>query len=157
MTNEQSGNNPPSDPDGQSLPQLPVYQAAPHQYKLGNEAERGPTNKEGDAVRKLEEDIQTGERWLIKIGAAGVIMNVVIALIYFGQLKEMRKATRASEKAATAAANAADIADRTLKEIRAGGADTQKLVDASSKQADAARRSAQAAESFAGSARIQAA
>ena len=55
-----------------------------------------------------------------------MIMNVIIALIYFGQLKEMRKATRASQKAALTD-SAADTADKTFKEIRAGSADTHDL------------------------------
>jgi hypothetical protein len=48
----------------------------------------------------------------------------------------MRRATGASEKAATAAASAADTADKTLKEIRAGGTDTHELAVQAKNQAD---------------------
>lgn len=74
--------------------------------------------------------IRTGEYWLIGINAAAVILNIIIALIYYGQLGEMRKATRASEKAATAAASAALTADATLKEIQKGSTDTHDLATA---------------------------
>jgi hypothetical protein len=136
MPNEDDSNNPSTDPKRQALPQSPIVPPAQHQNELRENAKSGAQNKENETVRELEKDIRTGERWLIRIGAAGVIMNVVIALIYFGQLREMRKATKASEKAATAAASAADTADKTLKEIRVGGTDTHELAVQAKNQAD---------------------
>src|SRR5437870_4373776 len=115
MPNENDSDTPSANPERQPLSQAPVTPAAPHQDILGENADGRSHDKQDETVRKIEDDIRTGERWLIKIGAAGVIMNVIIALIYYGQLKEMRKATRASEKAATAAAGAAATADNTLK------------------------------------------
>jgi hypothetical protein len=134
VPNESDSKNPAADPQGQPLPQSQVVTTTPEQNALGVKPDCAASGKENDTVIKLEEDIKTGEQWLIKIGAAGVIMNVVIALIYFGQLKEMRAATRASEKAANAAASAADTADKTLKEIRAGGTDTHELAQAAVNQ-----------------------
>ena len=99
-------------------------------------------SNESESV-KLEKDIRSGERWLIGINATSIILSVAIALIYYGQLKEMRKATKASVKAANAAASAADTADKTLKEIRAGSTDTHDLAVAAGKQADAAKRQAE--------------
>jgi hypothetical protein len=61
------------------------------------------------------EQIRIGERWIIGIGVASVIMNIVIAFIYYGELKEMRKATVAAVAAAGAAKKAAEVADSTFK------------------------------------------
>lgn len=71
-------------------------------------------NEESEAV-KLEKDIRSGERWLIGINATSVILSAVIALIYFGQLNEMRKATEASVKAANAATSAAKTSASQLE------------------------------------------
>jgi hypothetical protein len=136
MPNQKDSNTPPTDPEHQPLSQGPVTPPAPHQKELRETAESGTQSKENETVRELEEDIRTGEHWLIRVGAAGVIMNVVIALIYYGQLTEMRKATRASEKAAAAAASAADTADKTLKEVRASSTDTHELSVQAKNQAD---------------------
>src|ERR1700704_2767158 len=114
MTNENDSNTPPANSKGQSLSQVPVNPISAHQNGIGEKTDRHPEGKDSETVRDLEKDIQAGERWLIRIGVAGIVMNAAIALIYFGQLKEMRKATAASEKAAIAAASAADTANRTM-------------------------------------------
>jgi hypothetical protein len=126
MPNENDSNNPAADPQDQPLPQSPVAPAAPRQGEVGVNPNRRSTDKQEGTVQKLEEDIRTGERWLVRIGAAGVIMNVIIALIYYGQLKEMRKATSASERAAIAAGSAANIADQTLKDQQQSFRDDQR-------------------------------
>jgi hypothetical protein len=73
------------------------------------------TNKSQSATEKLERDIRTGEWWLIGIGIVGLILNVVIAKIYYGQLVEMREATRATK-------DAVKVARDTLNESRASSA-----------------------------------
>jgi len=103
--------------EGQPIPQSPVTPATPQQNEVGDKSDGGSEDKNNQAI-KLEQDIRNGERWLIGIGTAGVVLSVVIALIYFGQLREMRKATRASAKAADAAVSAANIARDTLQETR---------------------------------------
>jgi Sec-independent protein translocase protein TatA len=71
--------------------------------------------EEESTVANLEQNIRTGERWLIGIGIATVIVNTVIALIYWGQLSEMRKATKAAGDSAKAAKSAADTAASSLE------------------------------------------
>jgi hypothetical protein len=132
MPNEYGSYNPDAAPQDQPLPQSPVILPTPHQNELRNSPEGATKDKEDETVVKLEKDIKTGERWLIKIGAAGVIMNVVIALIYYGQLREMRKSTNA-------ATSAAETADKTLKEIRSGSSDTHELAVQAKNQADRAK------------------
>jgi hypothetical protein len=128
MPNEYSGDKPSADPQGQPNPQLPVVPTAPQQNKMGKYSESGTDSKD-DKTIQLEKDIRSGERWLIGISAAGVILNFIIALIYYGQLQQMRKSTNA-------ATSAADTADKTLKEIRAGSGDTHELAVQAKNQAD---------------------
>jgi hypothetical protein len=142
MTNENDGNSPPANAQGQPLPQSPVTPSAPQEDKMGKRSDSG-TDGGNDKTIQLEQDIRSGEYWLIGISAAGVILNVVIALIYLGQLHEMRRATKASAKAADAATSAADTADKTLKEIRAGGTDTHALAEQAKEQAGAAKKIAE--------------
>jgi hypothetical protein len=75
------------------------------------------SNGEPNDARELREDIRSGERWLIGLGIATVVINSAIALIYLGQLRQMRKATAASRDAANAATSAATTADQTLKHM----------------------------------------
>src|SRR5258708_29041415 len=90
------------------------------------------TSRKKDQTEQVEKDIRTGERWIIGLGVATIVINTVIALIYYGQLKEMRKATEAATKSANAA-------DATLKEIRQGGTDTHELAVQAKNKADAAK------------------
>ena len=131
MPNESDNKNPAANPQGQPLPQSPMAPTAPQQNEVRNDANNRFSNEESKAI-EIEKDIRSGERWLIGISAAGVVLNVVIALIYYGQLREMRKSTNA-------ATSAADTADKTLKEIRAGSTDTHELAIAAGTQADAAK------------------
>jgi hypothetical protein len=59
-------------------------------------------------------EITKGERRLIKIGIISVVVNLVIAFIYLGQLTEMITATRASTNAANAATASVGVARETL-------------------------------------------
>jgi hypothetical protein len=59
-------------------------------------------------------EIKKGERCLIWIGIASVVVNFLIGLIYLGQLKEMVKATKASTDAAKAATDSVKVANDTL-------------------------------------------
>jgi len=89
-----------------------------------------PTNlgtRENQSATDIERDIRSGERWLIGIGVATLVINTIIALIYYGQLKEMRKATQYAGVAAKAATD-------TLNEVRAGSTDTHKLAEAADTQ-----------------------
>lgn len=80
---------------------------------MTNDSNQSPSAE--NKTLQIEKDIRSGERWLIGITTTGVILNAIIALIYFGQLGEMRKATVASTKSADAATSAADTAGRALR------------------------------------------
>jgi hypothetical protein len=72
------------------------------------------------------------------VGIASIIINVIIAFIYYGQLKEMRKATKAAADAASAtaanasvrAANASvasvDVARNTFESSKKGSSSRRK-------------------------------
>jgi hypothetical protein len=94
---------------------------------------------------QLGKDLRTGERWIIVINGAGVILSVIIAMIYWGQLKEMRKATRASASSAYAACENAQIARSTLLEIQSGRTDAHGVAVSSIYQGIAATQSQSAA------------
>src|SRR6266850_3346712 len=114
MPNQNSSNNPSPDPQKQSVPESPMAPTTPQQHEMSEHSANRPDNEESKAIQ-IEKDIRSGERWLIGISAASVILNFVIALIYYGQLKEMRKSTKAAQDAAIAAKSAAETADSTLK------------------------------------------
>src|ERR1035438_8087110 len=121
MPDEESGNTKPNDPDHNTLvesnlPRVPVEQ----------EHERTPQNPHADCnknkTRDIQEDIRSGERWLIGIGIASVFVNLMIANFYYGQLTQMRVATEASTKAANLAADTLDVStgdfERTMRQLR---------------------------------------
>jgi len=105
MPNEDGSNAPPADAERQSFPQSQM-----------RDESKDRADEEENPTTKLERDIKTGEIALIVINGLLLVTTIVIAVIYNGQLKEMRRATRASEKAAIAAAKASDTADATLKD-----------------------------------------
>jgi len=87
---------------------------------MGKQIKTATTQKE-DETAKLERDIKTGEYWLIGINALLLIANIVIASIYYGQLCQMRKATKAAEGANGIASRALIETDRSWVEIRLSG------------------------------------
>jgi hypothetical protein len=58
-----------------------------------------PNSNEQNAATKLEQDIRSGERWLIGINSALLVVTVIIACIYYGQLCQMKRAVNQAEKA----------------------------------------------------------
>ncbi len=52
-------------------------------------AKTGTTQNES-TTEKLEKDIKRGEWWLIRIGVATLVINTIIAYIYFQQLTQMQ-------------------------------------------------------------------
>lgn len=97
MPDENTSNTPPANPEKQS-PLGTQVPTAVEQSKVGDNSKCCSENKQPTST-KLEEDIRSGERWLIGINSFSVIMTIVIALIYWGQLCQMKKATRAAEGA----------------------------------------------------------
>jgi hypothetical protein len=66
------------------------------------------TTQNETTTEKLEKDIKRGEWWLIRIGVATLVINTIIACIYYQQLTQMRLATEASTQAV-------DLANDTLE------------------------------------------
>ena len=125
------------EPDSQRPVQMQV-QSAGNQNVPSPAPDADAREAQREAL-ELEKDIRSGEKWLIAIGVASVLVNIAIAAIYYGQLGEMRRATEAATKSANAA-------DATLKEIRAGGTDTHDLAVAAKAQAAAAQAQSEQAE-----------
>lgn len=90
----------------------------------------GGARDNDDSTAELAREIRGGEKWLIGIGIATLLINCAIALIYWGQLKEMRVATDAATKAAKAA-------ESSLQEMKtgSGATDTHTLAQQAVNQA----------------------
>jgi hypothetical protein len=88
MPNENSSHTPPTDPTDQTLPQANVSPPTPQQEEMRNNPDDRPNDEESETV-KLEKDIRRGEGWLIGINGSLLIATIVIAVIYFGQLRQM--------------------------------------------------------------------
>ena len=114
MPNQDSGKTPSPDPQEQPVPQHPVTPTTPQENKMGKDSQCSSSD-ENDKTTKLQQDIRRGEYWLIGISGAAFVLNIVIAVIYYGQLHQMRKATKATQTAAEAAKNSADL-QRTIVE-----------------------------------------
>lgn len=78
----------------------------------------GEPNQENPITVKLEEDIKVGERWLIGIGIASILINILIAWIYWGQLGEMRKATQATQDAVKVARDTLTASQQSSSQAR---------------------------------------
>jgi hypothetical protein len=138
MPDEQPTKPPSGNPDGQPLTPTP-FEAAIEQRIVALEAEcRSQQDKEPPS--KLLDDVKTGEWWLIGINGLLLIATIIIACIYYHQLKEMQKATKATQQSAYASCLSAELARSTLLEIQSGGADTHKLAIGTLTQAAAATR-----------------
>lgn len=97
--------------------------------------------REETRTEQLEKNIRTGEYLLIGINGTALILSFLIAWIYYGQLSEMRKATKESARSAYAACENAQIARSTLLEIQSGRGDAHDVANASIYQAIAATQS----------------
>jgi hypothetical protein len=123
MPEENSGNDVNRQPDDNSKSQPPVADPA-SQNPPSEPRKQNPRQQEADAIGKLEKDVKTGERWLIGIGILTLLVNIGIAKIYYGQLTEMQRATKATEQAAYAACAGSQIARASLVESMIVGQDT---------------------------------
>lgn len=114
MPEEDRGNNIGGQPDSpsQTPPQAPPPR---NQNQPPETRDSNPRQQEADAIRQLEQNVKTGEWWLIGISIATLLVNIGIAKIYYGQLIEMRKATQATR-------GAVGVASRTLTETQASNA-----------------------------------
>lgn len=80
----------------------PVSQP-PTQPVSGADGNEAPSPK--GAVR-LVQDIKAGEIWLIVVQAATLVVGMIVAYIYYGQLQQRTAATQAAAKSAQVASDA---------------------------------------------------
>ncbi len=102
------------------------------------------------AAVQLEKDIRGGEKWLIGIGVATLLINSGIALIYLSQLQQMRIATQASTRAAQLAADAMEFNDshfdRQMWQAISQTAASIKAANAAGSAADTAKQTLRVSE-----------
>lgn len=148
MPDQDSSKAPPTDSDEKSTPQVPVGIPTSDDKEIATDAECCPSNKE-DKATKLEKDIRKGEIILCWITGIGVAVNLVIALIYYGQLSQMRIATEASTKTAQLAADSLEYNagqfDRNMRQIIYQTVAQAEAAAASQKAANAAKSTADTA------------
>jgi hypothetical protein len=107
---KQTGGN---DVEGEPRSQSPVD--APGQPPGNQNPPSPPANQNPDSANdqpnEFEKDIRIAEYWLIGVGVAAVIVNILIATIYYGQLQQMREATQATTEALKLAQESSVTAD----------------------------------------------
>jgi hypothetical protein len=130
MPIENDGQNVDGKPDNQALSNSPLQPARSENVPSPATTQTAAQN-ESTTVEQLEQDIKSGERWLIGIGVATLLINSIIALIYWGQLKEMRKATDLTH-------DAVKVASDTLAETQGSNARQAVLSAQAQKDAKAA-------------------
>ena len=109
MPEEKTPNNTSEKPPQESLAGS-NGQGGSNQNPPSNTDQEGSSNNE-DRTERLERNIQTGERWLIGITAAGVLVNIIIAYFYYSQLEQMREATRAATRASSTASESLEFSN----------------------------------------------
>jgi hypothetical protein len=104
---EQNGQPPTGSPDSQSYPPSPVVPGLEERIMALESRKRARV--EEAKSDQLVRDVKKGEWWLIGINALLLIATILIAFIYYGQLSQMRIATKATQDAVC-------VASRTLAE-----------------------------------------
>jgi hypothetical protein len=97
MPEEKSGNSTSGEPIRQTLLGAEIQSSG--NQGMPSATSDGDSDQNQNAPDKIAKEIKSGERWLIGIGIAALLINTIIASIYIGQLTEMRKATHASTEA----------------------------------------------------------
>src|SRR5271166_25786 len=138
MPEENDGENASGEPKSES-PITAQIQPTGNQ-NIPTKTAHDDSGNDKDETAELAREIRGGEKWLIGIGIATLLINSVIALIYWGQLKEMRKATSAETQASQTAKD-------TLTEMRSGSGaqDTHTLAQQAVTQANQTTNLAKAA------------
>jgi hypothetical protein len=136
MPDENSSQGVPAEPNKQSSIQAPaqsIRQQDPPTQKAGS----NPNQNQND-LQEQQKEIRKAEHWLIGIGILTICVNTLIFLVYYGQLKQMRRSTDAASRAAYASCMATEFSRRTLVETMGGEKLTEQAARASSNQAQAA-------------------
>jgi hypothetical protein len=106
MQDQIGSQNPSGDPNGEASSQVALI-AAIEKRVVALESQ---SHANENATENIERDkIKKGERWLISINFFLIIVQIIIAYIYYGQLQQMRMATEAATKAANVAADSFEI------------------------------------------------
>jgi hypothetical protein len=103
-------------------PRVEPQIATPSHHDPPTKSTNDDANRKTKDADTLAEDLRIGERWIIGIGIATLVINTVIAVIYWQQLGQMKEATKAAVISAEAAMNALrgtsqslDIANTALR------------------------------------------
>lgn len=88
-----------------------------------NPSRQGPPETEPDPSPKVEEELarefRIAEKWQIGTSIGLAVIGLLALIIYYGQLREMRKATEATKIAADAAKQSADLTRKQMESVGA--------------------------------------
>jgi len=113
MTNENDSNSPSSESKSQPPTQSPTTPAAPSESEVRADSDQ-VTESDKNTANELAREFRWVEFAKFAVNGALAIIGIIALFIYSGQLKEMRKATRATQTAAEAAKNSADAATASV-------------------------------------------
>src|SRR6266481_4473362 len=109
MTNENDSSTPRTDREWKPLPQRPVSATppTPTQHQVPSDPKTS-TKNENETAKELAREFRWVEFAQLIVNGVLAIIGVIALCIYNGQLKQMKRATEATEIAAKAAVSAAD-------------------------------------------------
>lgn len=114
MTNEGDSNAPSTNPQTQPPGQPPVVPPAPSEGEVRANPDQ-ITKSDQSTAKELAREFRWVEIGQFAVNSALAVIGIIALSIYHGQLKEMRKATRATQVAAQAAKKSADTAASQLE------------------------------------------
>jgi hypothetical protein len=117
MTNENDSNSPSPNPQNEPPRQPPVFPPAPARGEVSPDPTNSANNQQ-ETAQELAREFRWVEVASLIVNGALAVIGVVALCIYYGQLKEMRKATSASQQSADAATEAAKSTEEAAKETR---------------------------------------
>jgi hypothetical protein len=136
MPIEQRGGDTARESNAQTYEDSPG-QSPGQQNEPPNSANADSSNDDPVAIR-LEKSMRVAEWWLIGIGIATLLVNIGIAKIYYGQLQEMREATRLTGAAVKIAGDTLTATQQANAQQRldnlAAASDAKTLADRSATQ-----------------------
>ena len=109
MPEDESRNDASKEPDSNASIQ-PPRQPPGNQNPPAPPPDNNSRNNQS-TIAELEQDIRGGERWLIGIGIATILVNIGIGLVYWGQLIQMRASVQKMDDAISAASRSALAAE----------------------------------------------
>ena len=113
MPNEKSSNEPSPKTKGEPSTTAPVAPTTPQQAEIGKKRNEYAAGEQGQA-KELAREFRTVEIIQIVINGLLGVIGIFALLIYYGQLRQMRKATEKAGISADAAKSAANTAHDAL-------------------------------------------